>query len=64
MASTEGFSSGWLVFLDAHLRVTESDNLDLRARLDIDSRLLGGTRCPERLVERDLLALVGSHYFL
>jgi hypothetical protein len=49
-----------LVLLDAHVRVTETNNLGLAVlALDVDGRLLGRTRSPERLIEG--LALVVLH---
>jgi hypothetical protein len=62
--STERLSASGVVLFDAHLRVTEADNLCFSTRtLNIDGRLLWAAGGSEWFVECDLSAFIGSHYF-
>ena len=61
-SSTVAFLSGWLILLDAHLRIPETDNLRLPTFLDEDSGLLFAARRPLYLsVPREFLATVRNH---
>jgi len=52
MSCMERLPSGGLVFLDGHIRVTETDNLGLTAGcLDINGRFLGAVRSSKRFID-------------
>ena len=62
MSGTEVSPAARDVLLDAHVGVAEANDDGPSGRvLHIDGGLLRTTRCPERFVEGDFLALVVGH---